>query len=52
MFGDDRLISVLDALPPQATADDVTHAIIRAVQDFAGDAPRSDDITVLALRRT
>ena len=34
------------------TAADMTDRLLRAVRAFAGEAPQSDDITILALRRT
>ena len=48
-FGEDRLLAQLAAL-----ADDTPAAIVRgamdAVKAFAGEAPQSDDITILAAR--
>ncbi|MDO8836257.1 MAG: SpoIIE family protein phosphatase [Vicinamibacterales bacterium] len=49
-FEEDRLIATISAahgLAPEA----LTQRIIAAVESFVGAAPRSDDITVLTLRR-
>jgi phosphoserine phosphatase RsbU/P len=48
-FGEDRLLAVLDALDPCAPAD-IVRETLNAVRDFAGTAPQSDDITILAAR--
>lgn len=47
-FGDERLLAALD---PALGAEAQCEALLAAVQAFAGDAPQSDDITILALRR-
>ena len=48
-FGEDRLLALLDALDPRAPAD-IVRETLSAVREFAGAAPQSDDITVLAAR--
>ena len=48
-FGEDRLLAMLDALDPRAPAD-IVRETLNAVRDFAGAAPQSDDITILAAR--
>ena len=48
-FGEDRLLANLDALDPSAPADIVRNTL-QAVREFAGAAPQSDDITILAAR--
>jgi len=49
MFGNDRLVAMLGGLATDgATA--TTEAVLGAVREFAGDAPQSDDITILTLR--
>jgi sigma-B regulation protein RsbU (phosphoserine phosphatase) len=50
-FNADRLIDVLADLGP-IPASQVSTLVMKAVKDFAGKAPQSDDITVLALRYT
>ncbi|GGA83432.1 IcfG protein [Arenimonas soli] len=46
-FGEDRMLAALDpALEPAALCTTLAHA----VHEFAGNAPQSDDITLLALR--
>ncbi len=47
-FGEDRLDEKLASLK-QATARDVVHEVVNAVQLFAEDTPQSDDITCIAL---
>ena len=46
-FGSDRLLA---ALAPGRSARQQCQALVAAVREFAGDAPQSDDITVLAVR--
>ena len=48
MFGDDRLRETLDACGRRDAAG-LVEAIRAAIRDFVGDAPQSDDITLLAL---
>jgi len=48
-FGEARLDRRLASLAG-ATAGDIVKTVVDAVQDFAGDAPQSDDITCVALR--
>jgi sigma-B regulation protein RsbU (phosphoserine phosphatase) len=49
MFGEERLLARVDAITPR-TAANVVDAVFDAVGAFAGAAPQSDDITVLAIR--
>ena len=51
LFGEERLQACLAAGAGQ-TATDTVDRLLRAVRAFAGGAPQSDDITILALRRT
>jgi sigma-B regulation protein RsbU (phosphoserine phosphatase) len=48
-FGEDRLLAHLEALPTAAPAD-IVRSTLEAVRAFAGGAPQSDDITILAAR--
>ena len=48
-FGEDRLLALLGALDPRTPADIVRETLM-AVREFAGAAPQSDDITILAAR--
>ncbi len=50
-FGTQRLLQIFAGNPPQS-AEQAMNAIFKAVADFAGDAPASDDITCLALHRS
>jgi sigma-B regulation protein RsbU (phosphoserine phosphatase) len=48
-YGDDRLEAGLRAAF-NAAPDDMVHAMKKQVDAFAGDAPKADDVTMLALR--
>ncbi|GAB4493069.1 MAG: hypothetical protein Fur0016_20970 [Anaerolineales bacterium] len=50
MFGEDRLYTVLNDLTP-ASASQVLEAVDNAVIHFTADAPVSDDITLIVVRR-
>ncbi len=47
-FGDDRLLEVVSSLPNRGAGDDVKQ-IIKAVDEFVGNAPQFDDITCVVL---
>jgi len=49
-FGVERVVACLVASRERSAAG-VTEALLGAVRSFAGDAPQSDDITILTLRR-
>jgi len=49
-FGVERIVAAVDPLR-QATAPALTEGLLGAVRAFAGEAPQSDDITILTLRR-
>ena len=49
-FGTERLQAVFASAPPK-NSQDANVAVFRAVDAFAGDVPRSDDITCLTLCR-
>lgn len=49
-FGMVRLSEVFDGIPPES-ASSANEAVFEHVRKFAGDAPQSDDITCLTLRR-
>jgi sigma-B regulation protein RsbU (phosphoserine phosphatase) len=50
LFGEERLQACFGN-GPGPTAADTVEALLRAVRSFAGEAPQSDDITILAVRR-
>lgn len=50
-FGESRLISALQAVPANAEATTLSHALMAEVYRFVGDAEQSDDITLMAMRR-
>ena len=49
-FGNERLLEIFTGSPPEGCKS-ANEAVFRAVGDFAGETPQSDDITCLALRR-
>ena len=49
-FGVERLQQLFSGQPP-GSAREAIETILRAVSDFAGDIPQSDDVTCLVLRR-
>ena len=49
-FGNERLLEIFTESPPEGCKS-ANEAVFRAVGDFAGETPQSDDITCLALRR-
>jgi serine phosphatase RsbU (regulator of sigma subunit)/anti-sigma regulatory factor (Ser/Thr protein kinase) len=51
MLGEEPFLGILNAANSRA-AGDLVDTVFSAVSHFAGDAPQSDDITVLALRWT
>jgi sigma-B regulation protein RsbU (phosphoserine phosphatase) len=51
-FGEARLVALLEQKGVAGSADEVGAAILREVTQFAGEAPQSDDITVLVIDRT
>ena len=48
-FGDDRLLDTTRTLPVEQGPDQDVNDIVRAVDEFAGDAPQFDDITCVVL---
>ena len=49
-FGMTRLADVFDGKPPDSALA-ANEAVFECVRNFAGNAPQSDDITCLTLRR-
>ena len=50
LFGVERTEAVLRGLPDSATPSELIQAMHEAVQGFVGEAPASDDLTLLCLR--
>ena len=48
-FGDDRLLDTTRTLPQEQGPDQDVNDIVKAVDDFAGEAPQFDDITCVVL---
>jgi phosphoserine phosphatase RsbU/P len=51
-FGEERLVALLERIGTSGSPEDLGHAILHEVSAFAGEAPQSDDITVLVVGRT
>ena len=50
IFGDGRLQGML-AANPGAGAEQVLQAVVKAVHNFVGDTPQSDDFTLFVVKR-
>ena len=50
MYGEERLLALVNA-GQRNHARDLVRRVVDSVERFVGDAPQSDDITVLAIRR-
>lgn len=50
LYGNDRLLALLNRQPPDLDSETLRWAIYRDVKAHAGDAPASDDLTILGLR--
>jgi len=50
LFKESRIHASLESVPQDATAEFIVKDLMKKVSDFAGHAPQSDDITILALR--
>jgi serine phosphatase RsbU (regulator of sigma subunit) len=49
-FGEERLQAAV-AVTPNASAQEIVAAVVYAVRAFTGDAPQSDDLTLLVVKR-
>jgi sigma-B regulation protein RsbU (phosphoserine phosphatase) len=49
-FGKERLWAAV-AATPKASAQEIVAAVVDAVKAFTGDAPQSDDLTLLVVKR-
>jgi len=50
-FSDERLLEVLNRMPPERSAEAIGTAVLDDVASFVGSAPQSDDITLLIVGR-
>src|SRR5262249_35841439 len=50
MFGEERLVSTLRALPPDLDANAVAQRIMEAVRHFCGENEPGDDMTIVVVR--
>ncbi len=51
VFGDERLLNCVRE-NTAGTAEEIHHAILESIQNFVGDAPQFDDITLIVLKRS
>jgi len=51
-YGEDRLVELMQALPPGASAAQIRDIILKSVTEFVGDAPPFDDRTLMIVRYT
>lgn len=51
MFGEERLCEIIQHTLPEEGSTTAVRSIYRSVESFVGTAPRTDDITVVALKR-
>lgn len=52
LFGFDRLLALIEAQPPGASAQAIREAIVGAVNEFSAGTPAHDDITLMVVRMT
>ena len=50
-YGEERLVALLERIGTSGSPEELGHAILNEVSAFAGEAPQSDDITVLVVDR-
>src|SRR5262249_31391308 len=50
MFGEQRLIDLVAALPPELAAREAVERILAGLREFLGEAEAGDDVTVMVLR--
>ena len=50
LYGEDRLLSFLNGLSHEDDVRSLCHSVLTDVDDFVGEAPQFDDITMLAVR--
>lgn len=49
MYGADRLKELVGSLQPNLSARSITESILRDVEEFVGDTPQSDDMTIISV---
>lgn len=49
-LGDDRLLDILETMPPQSTAKEVIDALYQAVEEHRDGAEPNDDLTIMGIR--
>jgi serine phosphatase RsbU (regulator of sigma subunit) len=51
LFDDDRFLRLLERAGAEMTSEDLIQKTVTQVTSFIGDAPRTDDITMVVLQR-
>ncbi|MCZ6635321.1 MAG: PP2C family protein-serine/threonine phosphatase [bacterium] len=51
LYEDERFEKLLETIAPGAKPDRVVRAVVREVNQYIGDAPRTDDVTIVVLKR-
>jgi sigma-B regulation protein RsbU (phosphoserine phosphatase) len=51
LFGEERFIETIRRLSPEASAQDLLEALLRAIHHYTGDTPQADDFTLLIVKR-
>ena len=49
-LGDDRLLDILETMPPQSSAKEVIDALYQAVEEHRNGAEPNDDLTIMSIR--
>jgi sigma-B regulation protein RsbU (phosphoserine phosphatase) len=50
LFDNDRLVKIMENIGDEESAEEAMERIYKSVEEFAGDAPRSDDTTVVMIK--
>ncbi len=50
LYGTDRMLGALNSVAPDASQKDILNAVKTSVDDFVGEAPQFDDLTMLGFR--
>jgi len=50
MFGEERLMALVDSMPRELPARELVERVITGLREFLGEAEVGDDVTVMALR--
>jgi len=50
MFGEERLMALVESLPPDLPARELVERVLGGLREFLGEHQAGDDVTVMALR--